>query len=43
MARNTDNAMRDWFQVVPGGIAWDVTWPTGIPHADHVEMGGRQV
>ncbi len=33
----------DRFQVTTTGIAWDVRWPTGIPHQDHVEMSGRQI
>lgn len=33
----------DRFHVTPTGIAWDVTWPTGIPHDDHMEMSGRQI
>ncbi|GDY13218.1 hypothetical protein LBMAG53_20960 [Planctomycetota bacterium] len=33
----------DRFRIIPDGIAWDVIWPTGIPHADHVELSGRQI
>ncbi|MEI8121555.1 MAG: hypothetical protein WCI20_05855 [bacterium] len=46
-AHNKENAIpegnQDRFRITPAGIAWDVTWPTGIPHQDHVELSGRRI
>jgi len=39
----TMDQQEDRFRVTPTGIAWDVIWPTGIPHQDHMEMSGRQI
>jgi hypothetical protein len=35
--------MNNRFRMADTGIAWDVKWPTGIPHSDHLEMSGRAI